>query len=74
MKIKRDNGKYETIQYFKGFNKIRGVSSMVVNCSESGLKAMTKQCWTDLGVVHTVDGLWKMKHYPIEVTHARQRP
>ena len=28
----------------------------------------------DLLVVHTVDGFWKMKHYPIEVTHARQRP
>ena len=34
-------------------------------------KAISNQ---DIVVIHTVDGIWKMKHYPIEVTHARQRP
>ena len=48
---------------------------MVVNCSESGLRAMSKAISNqDIVVIHTIDGLWKMKHYPVEVTHARQRP
>ena len=48
---------------------------MVVNCSESALRAMSKAISNqDIIVIHTVDGIWKMKHYPIEVTHARQRP
>ena len=34
-------------------------------------KAISNQ---DIVAIHTIDGLWKMKHYPVEVTHARQRP
>jgi len=48
---------------------------MGVNCSESGLKAMSNVVKNDgLAVIHTVDGIWKMKHFPIAVVHARQRP
>lgn len=48
---------------------------MGVNCSESGLKAMSNVVKNDgLAVIHTVDGLWKVKHFPIAVVHARQRP
>ena len=51
------------------------VSSMGVNCSESGLKAMSDVVKNDgLAVIHTVDGIWKVKHYPVAVVHARQRP
>ena len=48
---------------------------MGVNCSESGLKAMSDVVKNDgLAVIHTVDGIWKVKHYPVAVVHARQRP
>ena len=48
---------------------------MGVNCSESGLKAMSKVVKNDgLAVIHTVNGMWKVKHFPIAVVHARQRP
>ena len=48
---------------------------MGVNCSESGLKAMSNVIKNDgLAVIHTVDGIWKVKHFPIAVVHARQRP
>ena len=48
---------------------------MGVNCSESGLKAMSNVVQNDgLAVIHTVDGIWKVKHFPIAVVHARQRP
>ena len=48
---------------------------MGVNCSESGLKAMSNIVQNDgLAVIHTVDGIWKVKHFPIAVVHARQRP
>ena len=48
---------------------------MGVNCSDSGLKAMSNVVQNDgLAVIHTVDGIWKVKHFPIAVVHARQRP
>ena len=48
---------------------------MGVNCSESALKAMSNVVQNDgLAVIHTVDGIWKVKHFPIAVVHARQRP
>ena len=48
---------------------------MGVNCSESGLKAMSDVVKNDgVAVIHTVDGIWKVKHYPVAVVHARQRP
>ena len=37
---------------------------MGVNCSESGLKAMSNVVQNDgLAVIHTVDGIWKVKHF-----------
>ncbi len=27
-----------------------------------------------LAVIHTVDGMWRVKHFPVAVVHARQRP
>ena len=48
---------------------------MGATCSESGLKAMsTVMDLAGYSVVHTVDGKWLMQEYPVEVTHARQRP
>jgi hypothetical protein len=48
---------------------------MGATCSESGLKAMSAVMDMDgRSVVHTVDGQWLMQEYPVEVTHARQRP
>jgi len=47
---------------------------MAATCSESGLKAMSDAVQlSDRATIHTVDGHWMMREFPVEVTHARQR-
>ena len=47
---------------------------MAVTCSESGFNAISDAMkLPNSSVIHTIDGIWAMQEFPVEVTHARQR-
>ena len=47
---------------------------MAVTCSESGFNAISEAMkLPNSSVIHTIDGIWAMQEFPVEVTHARQR-